>query len=155
MLKKIAKRGRAAGGKFAIVAAKYNSKYTDALVQAAESELKAGNAARVRIVRVPGSFEVPVIAARLAKSRKFEAIICIGAILRGQTSHAQQIAEAVSHGLMQIQVQSGVPVIHAVLLFENEEQAEARCFGTEHNRGIEAGRGALEMAGIIRNLKEE
>jgi len=154
MLKKIAKRGGAMGGKFAIVAARYNSKYTDALVQSAEGELNRGEASHIEIIRVPGAFEVPVIAARLAKNRKFDAIICIGAILRGQTTHAQQIADAVSFGLMEIQVQSGVPVVHAVLLFENEEQAEARCFGADHNRGIEAGRVALEMAGIVRNLKK-
>src|SRR5688572_18729180 len=121
MLKKIAKR-TAKGGTFAIVAAKYNPQYTDALVQAAEQELKSAQAS-VEIVRVPGSFEVPVVAARLARGKKkFDAIICFGAILRGQTTHAQQIADAVSIGLMQIQVATGIPVIHGVLLFENEEQ---------------------------------
>lgn len=153
MLKKIANRTQSSGGKFAIVAAKYNGRYTDALVLSAEAELKAAKAAGIKIIRVPGSFEVPVIAARLARSKRFDAIICIGAILRGQTTHAQQIADAVSHALMQIQVETGVPLVHAVLLFENEEQAEARCFGMEHNRGIEAGRVAIEMAGIVRSLK--
>ena len=154
MLKKIAKRTQSSGGKFAIVAAKYNSHYTDALVLSAEAELKAAKATTIKIIRVPGSFEVPVIAARLARTKRFDAIICIGAILRGQTTHAQQIADAVSHALMQIQVETAVPLIHAVLLFENEEQAEARCFGMEHNRGIEAGRVAVEMAGIVRDLKQ-
>src|SRR5436190_18275239 len=152
MLKKIAKRSSTTGGNFAIVAANYNSRYTDALVQSAEAELKSAQASRIEIIRVPGSFELPVIAARLARTKKFDTIICIGAILRGQTTHAQQIADAVSQGLMQIQVQTGVPTVHAVLLFENEEQAEARCFGTEHNRGLEAGRVALEMAAIVRDL---
>jgi 6,7-dimethyl-8-ribityllumazine synthase len=153
VLKKIAKRTSSPGGKFAIVAAKYNPRYTDALVLSAEAELKASKAAGLKIIRVPGSFEVPVIAARLARTKRFDAVICIGAILRGQTTHAQQIADAVSHALMQIQIETGVPLVHAVLLFENEEQADARCFGMEHNRGIEAGRVAIEMAGIVRTLK--
>jgi len=152
VLKKIAKRTPSPGGKFAIVAAKYNPRYTDALVLSAEAELKASKAAGTKIIRVPGSFEVPVIAARLARTKRFDAIICIGAILRGQTTHAQQIADAVSHALMQIQIETGVPLVHAVLLFENEDQADARCFGMEHNRGIEAGRVAIEMAGIVRTL---
>jgi 6,7-dimethyl-8-ribityllumazine synthase len=153
MLKKIAARpGRSSGGRFAIVAAKYNPEYTDALVASAEKELRAGTAAEIKIVRVPGSFEVPVVAASLAKRRHFDVIICFGVILRGQTTHAQQIADAVSNGLAQIQINTLVPIIHGVLLFENEEQARERCFGTTRNRGMEAARVALEMRTVMRSL---
>lgn len=139
----------------AIVAAKYNSRYTDALVDSATTELKAAGVTRVEIVRVPGSFEIPVVAARLCKTNDpdFDAIICFGAIFQGETSHAQNISDAVSHSLVDLQVQSGKPIIHGVLLFLNQDQAEVRCFGKEHNRGIEAARTAIEMIRVMRSLQ--
>lgn len=158
MLKKIAQRAKGAktGGKYAIVAARYNARFTDALVKSAKSELQAGGAERIEVVRVPGSFEVPVVARALslADNPRFDAIICIGAILRGATTHAQQIADAVSQALAELQVAHGVPLVHAVLLFENAEQAEERCFGVEHNRGVEAGRVALEMCKVMRSVEK-
>jgi 6,7-dimethyl-8-ribityllumazine synthase len=157
MLKKIAERsGGESGGIFAIVAAKYNPQFTDALVKSARRELKAGGAERVEVIRVPGAFEVPAVAARLAQAfnPRFDAVICFGAILRGETTHAQQIADSVSYALADIQVRTGVPIIHGVLLFENEEQARVRCLGKEHNRGIEAARVALEMAVTMQKVEK-
>lgn len=154
MLKRIAARGKAgSGGRFAIVAAKYNGEYTDALVSSAEKELRAAGAGKIETIRVPGSFEVPIVAALLAKRKGFDAIICFGAILRGKTIHAQQIADGVTAALAQLQITYCVPVVHGVLLFENEAQARERCLGLKHNRGIEAARVALEMREIIRELK--
>jgi 6,7-dimethyl-8-ribityllumazine synthase len=154
MLKKIASPSRKkTGGRFAIIAARYNGEYTDALVMAAEKELRTAEAAQIEIIRVPGSFEIPVVAAILAHARRFDAIICFGAILRGKTTHAQQIADGVTSALARIQIETLVPVIHGVLLFENEQQARERCLGTEHNRGTEAARVALEMREVIGNLK--
>lgn len=154
MLKKIASRGGKTGGIYAIVAAKYNPRFTDALVKFARAELKAGGAERIEVVRVPGSFEVPVVTRALALSEnpRFDAIICFGAILRGATSHAQNIADSVSQALADLQVLHGRPIVHGVLLFENEAQAEERCFGKTHNRGIEAARVALEMAAVMNSL---
>ena len=139
----------------AIVAAKYNAKYTDALVEAARAELKAGGVTRVEVVRVPGSFEIPVVAARLTRTNDpdFDAIICFGAILQGQTTHAENIADSVSHALARLQIDSGKPIVHGVLLFGNEAQAEARCLGTDHNRGIEAARTAIDMIRVMRGLQ--
>jgi 6,7-dimethyl-8-ribityllumazine synthase len=156
MLKKIARaRGKQAGGRFAIVAAKYNPRYTDALVKFARSELQAGGADLIEVVRVPGAFEVPVAArGLLLREPPFDAVLCFGAILRGATTHAQHIAEAVTSALGDMQVSFGIPLIHGVLLFENEEQAEERCFGREHNRGIEAARTALEMCRVMRALND-
>ena len=155
MLKKISERKSNTGGRFAIVAARYNPKYTDALVRTAKAELKSGGATRVEVIRVPGSFEVPVVAARLVNNPApaFDAIICFGAILRGATTHAQNIADAVSVALANLQVQCGTPIIHGVLLFENEEQARIRCLGRDHNRGVEAARTALEMAQVMRSIQ--
>jgi 6,7-dimethyl-8-ribityllumazine synthase len=154
VLKKIAPRKERRGGTIAIVAARYNPKFTDALVRFAKNELLAGGADRVEVVRVPGSFEIPVVASRLAQvsNPRFDVIICFGAILRGATTHAQNIADAVSFALGQLQIQTGVPIIHGVLLFEDEEQAKVRCLGGEHNRGVEAARTALEMIRVMETL---
>lgn len=153
MLKKVQKsKLKAVGGSFAIVASKYNQVYVDSMVKAARRALLDAGASKIQVVRVPGAFEIPVVAARLAKSFDFSAIICLGVILRGATTHAQNIAEAVSDGLVKLQIVTEVPVIHEVLLLENRKQAEERCLGRNHNRGAEAALTALEMARVMRQL---
>jgi 6,7-dimethyl-8-ribityllumazine synthase len=153
MLRKIQrKKNQPRGGNFAIVASRYNSEYVDAMLRAAESELKNAGA-KIQIIRVPGAFEIPVVAAKLASANsKFSAIICLGVIFQGETSHAQHIGWGVTHALAQIQVQQKIPVIHGVFVFEKEKQAKIRCLGKKHNRGTEAARTALEMAEMIRHL---
>jgi 6,7-dimethyl-8-ribityllumazine synthase len=151
MLKSIRKRTNSgAGGRYAIVAAKYNARYTDALVRFAKAELK--DAANVRVIRVPGSFEIPVVAGILARSGSVDAIICFGAVLRGATTHADHIVIGVTNALAQLQIDSGVPIIHGVLLFENEDQAGERCLRKDTNRGAEAARTAREMVEVCRRL---
>lgn len=142
-----------AGGTFAIVASRYNARYVDEMLNAATRELKRAGA-KVQIVRVPGAYEIPVVVAKLsASAAKPAAIICLGVILRGETTHAQHIGEAVSQALMQIQITHGVPVIHEVLLLENKQQAEVRCLDPKHNRGVEAAQTALEMARVLAAIK--
>jgi len=142
------------GGRFAIVASKYNARFVDAMLRAAKECLAEAGAESIRVVRVPGAYEIPVVAARLARAHvpPLSAIICLGVILRGETSHAQHIGEAVSQALVQIQIQREIPVIHEVLLLENEAQAVARCLSKTHNRGAEAAQTALEMARILSTL---
>lgn len=147
------KSAHATGGNFAIIASRYNSEYVDAMLHAAREELLATKA-HVRIVRVPGAFEIPVAASKLAqsKSRRYSAIICFGVIFQGETSHAQQISDGVTHALAQIQVLHKVPVIHGVFHFEKIKHAKVRCLGKKHNRGTEAAHTALEMARVMKNL---
>jgi 6,7-dimethyl-8-ribityllumazine synthase len=138
------------GGWFAIVASRYNAEYVDAMLHAAREELlRAG--AHVRIVRVPGAFEIPSVASKLAqsKSRRYSAIICLGVIFQGETSHAQHIGWGVTHALAQIQVLHKMPVIHGVFVFEKVKLARVRCLGQKHNRGAEAAQTALAMARVM------
>ena len=155
MLRKIShKQIQPRGASFAIVASRYNARYVDAMLRAAKAEiLRAGGS--VQVVRVPGAYEIPVVAARLARtaSPPLSAIICLGVILRGATTHAQHIGEAVSNALVQIQIQHEVPVIHEVLLLENVSQARERCLGKKHNRATEAAQTALAMARVMNRLR--
>lgn len=153
MLTKVkAVQRKSSGAKFAIVASEYNAEFVDSMLKAAKAELKRAGA-KVDIVRVPGAYEIPVVAAKLARTKTCSAIICLGVILRGQTVHAQHIGDSVSRALMQIQLETEVPVIHEVLLLENQEQARVRCLDQKHNRGMEAAQTALQMAEVMTGLR--
>src|SRR5437868_1810505 len=150
MLKSVkSKRFRRRESSFAIIASQYNAIYVEAMLRAAKAELKRAEAKTIQVIRVPGAFEIPVIAARLARAtvahasritdhESLSAIICLGVILRGETVHAAHVGEAVSRALMQIQLRYEIPVIHEVLLLEDENQARVRCLSKKHNRGAEA-----------------
>jgi len=152
-------KSKSSSDRFAVVASRYNSEFVDAMLHAVREELlRAG--AHVRIVRVPGAFEIPAVAAKLAEKNsklktqnpKLSAIICLGVIFQGETSHAEHIGKGVTHALAQIQVLHKIPVIHAVFVFEKIKHARVRCLGKKHNRGTEAARTALEMARVMRGL---
>lgn len=140
------------GAHLTIVAASYNQKYTDALVENCLAELEeAAPFVQVDVVRVPGAFEVPVMVKRalVQMENTPDAVIAFGVILRGSTAHADLVGTAVTQQLLSISCESLTPVIHEVLLLDNEEQAFARCVASSLNRGREAARTALRMLELV------
>ena len=139
----------------AIVASRFNQELCDALVKDAQSALKACRIPeqQMTLIRVPGSFELPVAASRLARSEKYDAIVCLGVIIKGDTKHDQYIADAVAHGLMDIAVQTGIPVSFGVLTTENKTQAEARALGSK-KKGWEAAMSAVETVCSLMSSQE-
>lgn len=154
------KQRRPQSGTFAIVASRYNARYVNAMLSAARAELSRAGVSEIKIIRVPGAYEIPVVAARIARNASrvthpaspLSAVICLGVILRGETVHAAHIGEAISRALMEIQLAHEIPVVHEVLLLENEGQARVRCLGLKHNRGTEAAQTALAMARVMADL---
>lgn len=126
------------------------------MLREAEALLRQAQTAEVEVIRVPGAFEIPVVAATAAVSpNPPSAIIALGVVIRGETAHAQLIAEGASQAFAQIQVLHHIPVIHGVLLVENKEQARVRCLDPQHNRGIEAANTALAMVRVMKELRKE
>ncbi|MFM8878360.1 MAG: 6,7-dimethyl-8-ribityllumazine synthase [Verrucomicrobiota bacterium] len=142
-------------GRFAIVCSRYNAEYTEPMLAAARSVLEAAGASAVEVVRVPGAFEIPVAASALARRGRpaLRAILCLGVIWRGETSHADQIGGAVTRALMEIGIETGVPCIHEVLTVANRAQARRRCIDPDTNRGIEAAHAALEISEALGGIR--
>lgn len=142
------------GLRIAIVASRYNAMYVDGMLSAARETLLEAGAPEPEVVRVPGAWEIPVAAAALARRQPHPpaAVICLGLILQGETSHADHIGEAVSQGLMRLALKTGVPMVHEVLTVTQVEQARVRCLDPRTNRGREAARTALEMGGLMGSL---
>jgi len=139
---------------FAIVASLFNRVYVQGLVDHAMKELRAlSPKADISIHQVPGAFEIPVVVREIALKKNVEAILALGVILQGKTSHAQHLAHSVTDALQQIAIDHGVPVINAVLSLENEAQARERCLEPEINRGTEAARAAVSMGELIGDLR--
>ena len=155
MLKKAskAKTNQVSGTRVTIVASRYNARYVNSMLRAAKTELAKAKVA-VEVVRVPGAFEIPAVASALAGrlANPVDAILCLGVILRGETTHAENIGQAVTGALAQLQIEHSLPVIHEVLLLENLQQAKERCLDARNNRGIEAARTAVEMTRVMRRV---
>lgn len=144
----------AARRSFAIVASQYNPEYVKGLTDAVEAEIGAlSPKSNITIVEVPGAFEIPVVLQEVAAKGGVDAIIALGVIIKGQTGHADLIARAITDSLQNIALRFRIPVIHEVLLVENEEQARARTLGETLNRGTEAARAALQVAEVMAEVK--
>jgi len=141
-------------GRFAIVAARFNAFIVDPLLAGAiDAFARHGVAAeRVDVVRVPGSFEIPLVAQRLAESGPYAAVICLGCIIRGETDHYDHVAGAATNGVLNAGLKSGVPVIYGVLTCETLEQAIHRAGAKAGNKGYEAAVTAIEMANLLAKL---
>jgi len=107
----------------------------------------------VLVVKVPGAFELPLVARRLAASRRHDAILCLGAVVRGETPHFEYVAQEASRGIARVSYETGVPVLFGVLTTDTLEQALARAGGAHGNKGVEAAEGAIEMARLLGALR--
>ena len=146
--------GRAQGFRFALVVSKYHDFITDKLQAGALGALAAGGAAGddIAIVRVPGAFELPLAAQHAAESGRFDAVICLGCLIRGETPHMEFIAAAVADGLAAAAGATGVPMTFGVLTTNSVEEAIARAGDGPSNKGHEAAAAAIEMASVIAQL---
>jgi 6,7-dimethyl-8-ribityllumazine synthase len=146
----------ATGCRFAIVVSRFNEEITEGLLAGAREALAQAGVSDddVTVVRVPGAFELPVTARRLSESGLFDAVICLGCVIKGDTMHFEYIASATSQGIMEASTKSGVPVAFGVLTTMTDEQAAARSAPGPDNKGREAARAAIEMATLFRAIDE-
>lgn len=140
--------------RFAIVVARWNETITRRLLDGAIATLKQHNVTdeAIDVAWVPGSFEIPLAAQRMANSGRYAAVLCLGAVIRGETSHDQHINRAVSLALSQLALAADVPVLFGVLTCETMEQAIHRAGGNVGNKGAECAEAALLMVGLLKNL---
>jgi len=145
---------RADGKKFAIIVARFNSFISEKLLEGALDSLIRSGAfdADIDIVRVPGAFEIPLIAKRLAGSQKYDAVIVLGVVIRGATPHFDVVISEVSKGTAQVGLDTGVPVLFGVLTTETIEQAIERSGTKAGNKGAEVAVAAIEMANLVERL---
>src|SRR5690242_185125 len=142
------------GARFAIVVSKYNDTITSKLLAGAVNTLVAHGVADsdIDVAWVPGAWEIPLVADRLAHSRRYAAVLCLGAVIRGETSHDQHINRQVSLSLGEISLQTGVPISFGVLTCNSVEQAINRAGGSHGNKGEECALAAIEMAQLLDRL---
>jgi 6,7-dimethyl-8-ribityllumazine synthase len=140
--------------RFALIAARFNDFVVDALVRGALDVLRRHgvNDKQIDIVRVPGAFDMPIVARKLALSRRYEALIALGAVIRGQTPHFEYVAGECAGGIARIALETGVPIAFGVLTTDTAEQAVDRAGGKAGNKGADAALVAIEMANLLRRL---
>jgi 6,7-dimethyl-8-ribityllumazine synthase len=145
----------AEGFRFAILVSRFNDFISSKLVEGAMDALKrhGGNEDQVSLIKVPGAFEIPLAAKKLAESGKFNAIICLGAVIRGSTPHFDYVAAEVSKGIAQVALESKIPVTFGVLTTENLEQAIERAGSKSGNKGWDAAIAAMEMVNLFKQIK--
>ena len=146
----------AAGKRFAIVASRFNAFITERLLMSAIDGLVRSGAEKknIDLVRVPGAFEIPLAARKLAETGKYDAIICIGCLLRGDTAHYDVIVNEVTRGIGEVALATGTPVGFGVLTCDTLEQAIDRAGAKGGNKGFDAAMTAIEMANLLRSLRQ-
>lgn len=145
----------AQGIRVGIVAARFNEFITSKLVGGALDGLKRHDVKEedIDVAWVPGAFEIPLIASKMAKSKKYDTVICVGAVIRGSTSHYDYVCSEVSKGIANVSLNSDIPVMFGVLTTDNIEQAIERAGSKAGNKGYECATGAIEMVNLIRALE--
>lgn len=138
-----------------IVTARFNEFITSKLLSGAIDCLKRENVKedQIEVAWVPGAFEIPLIASKMAHGKKYDAVICLGAVIRGSTSHYDYVCSEVSKGVAQAGISSGIPVMFGVLTTDNIEQAIERAGSKAGNKGFECAQGAIEMVNLVRSLE--
>ena len=141
--------------RFGVVITRFNDFVVEPLLRGALDALKRHGAAdkQIEIVRVPGAFDIPIVARKLALSRRYEALIALGAVIRGQTPHFDYVAGECAGGIARIALESGVPIAFGVLTTDTVEQAVDRAGGKAGNKGADAALVAMEMANLLRRLE--
>ena len=141
--------------KVGIVAARFNEFITSKLVGGAMDGLIRHNVKEedIQVAWVPGAFEIPLIASKMARSGKYDAVICVGAVIRGNTSHYDYVCNEVSKGIASVSLETGVPVLFGVLTTENIEQAIERAGTKAGNKGYDCALSAIEMVNLIKELE--
>ena len=141
--------------RFAFIAARFNDFVVEPLIRGALDALKRHGATdkQIEIVRVPGAFDIPIVARKLALSRRFDAVIALGAVVRGQTPHFDYVAGECASGIARIALESGVPIAFGVLTTDTMEQAVDRAGGKAGNKGADCALVAIEMANLLRRLE--
>ena len=141
--------------RFAILASRFNEFIVEPLVRGALDALRRHGVAekQIDVVKVPGAFDMPLVARRLAQSRRYDAIVAVGAVIRGQTPHFDYVAGECAAGLARVSAESGVPVTFGVLTTENAEQAMDRAGGKAGNKGADAAASAIELVNLLRRLE--
>ncbi len=143
----------ASGMRIAVIAARFNEHITKPLLAGALDTLhRCGIRGDVPVYWVPGAFEIPLVAMRLASSAQYDAVVCLGAVIRGDTPHFDYVAGACASGIGHVALTTGVPCVFGVLTTDDLEQAQARAGGSEGNKGCEAAHTAIEMAALLRRL---
>ncbi len=147
----------ARGLKFAIVVSRFNSLVTQRLLDGALDALRRHEVDEnaITIAWTPGSFELPLVAQKFAKSGKYDAVICLGCIIRGDTPHFEYVASETAKGIAQVMLDTGVPVVFGVVTADNLEQALERAGTKAGNRGFDAAMTAMEMANLLRKIEAE
>ena len=143
-----------AGVRYAVIASRWNGEIVDALVEGARTALAAHGAAgdAVDVLRVPGAWELPVLAKRLAQNGRHAVIVALGCVVRGETRHYEHVADECARGLMRVALDSGVPVLNGVLAVEDEADAWARAGGARGNKGADVALSAIEMAALLKEF---
>ncbi len=145
------------GLRIGVVVARFNNFVTAKLLEGAQSALAGHGVADddVTVVRVPGSFEIPVVARKMAESDRFDAVVCLGAVIRGETDHYEHVAGEAARGIANASVATGKPVVFGVLTTDTVEQATKRAGGKQGNSGYSAAVAAIEMANVLRALDSD